>query len=405
MPELRNNLIIGGGLAGIQAALWCRLQGSGRQVTLLEKAPVILPLPGAGKTGRLIAGCRRVVSEGAVLRGGEAAGHLLSKWSGRANCEWLDSIGVELDYDEKESGWIVDFEKARQQIEAALERTGVQWITGFAAEMVSRGAGGFKVWSKDGQSAAGEKLLLATGGERNHGLKLASELGAAVEVPFAAFVRLRLASPKMGNELGSMTREVRLRCLRTGVDARGLLSVSGRGLEGPVVSVMSSRAGLTWSQLDYRLKLEVDWLPGQKGSTVRGELESRTVHGGRRMVGETPLFGLTARQWGYFLQSARIDPDTPWRRLKTKKLQALVQRLKAGIVNTGGMGLPSDERAWAGGVDLSSVHVGSFEAIHCPGLHFAGEMLDFLGEPGGAQANLSAASAHVAGSALALNPA
>jgi predicted flavoprotein YhiN len=88
--------------------------------------------------------------------------------------------------------------------------------------------------------------------------------------------------------------------------------------------------------------------------------------------------------------------------MKTKKLQALANRLKATRMNIGGAGLPAQERAWFGGVDAADLDPASLQCKTVPGLHFAGEILDMRGPPEGGFQNLIWASAHVAGCSIGL---
>jgi predicted flavoprotein YhiN len=259
------------------------------------------------------------------------------------------------------------------------------------------------VWSREGFPESGDKLLLATGGERNHGLTLAREAGMEAAAPVPAYVRLRLTSPKLGDRLGPLSRQVRLSCPATGLCETGAGQFSSRGLEGEVLSRLACQLCEGWSQRGYRLALNVDWVPEVSPAALRGELASRSEGGRRKPIGDDPLFGFTPRQWRVFLELARIEADLPWGRLKPKKLQTLVQRLKAHALKFDGMGLPSGERAWAGGLDLRCVDPGTGACLRSPGLHVAGEMLDMLGMPGGRQLNLVWASGYVAGSAMALS--
>ena len=169
---------------------------------------------------------------------------------------------------------------------------------------VDQRPGGFRVWSKDGQCFDASRVCLATGGERNHGMALAREGGEDPAPVTPAYLRLRLASPKLGERLGLMNREVALRCEKTGEESSGWVSISSRGIEGAALSALSAKVGEPWHQLGYRIKLKVDWLPAASGSSIRGELHSRSVHGGRRTVGESPLLGFTVRQWETFLKAA-----------------------------------------------------------------------------------------------------
>jgi predicted flavoprotein YhiN len=217
-----------------------------------------------------------------------------------------------------------------------------------------------------------------------------------------AFVRLKAASPKLGGRLGPLSRDIRLRCTRSGLEACGPATFSSRGLEGDALSRLSCQLCEDWKQRGYRVSLEIDWVPELSTSSLRGELVSRTQMGKRKPVGEEAVFGFSQRQWLVFLDSARIDPETPWIRLKPRKLQMLVQRLKAHHVAFAGMGLPSGERVWAGGVCSSEVDWSTGEARRVSGLYFAGEILDLLGMPGGSHLNLIWAGGYLTGSAMAL---
>ena len=404
MPELKKNLIIGAGLAGVASAYWAARQNPSCQVTLIEKEPSILSWTRRKGLGPIVLGHADPAGpepSPAYPRGWPKAGGFLDKWSGTATRDWLASLGLPLVLDESGSLLLTDAALLPGHWKRILADLGVETVCGYAVESVSpQPDGSFRIWSRMGDARAADCLLMATGGERNHGMAMMREMGIETAPSLPAYVRLRLASPKLGGALGPMSRLIGLRCPRTGLTATGEATLSPRGLEGPVLSQLACRLFEEWSQRRYRLSLEVDWVPGWKASSLQAELSSRCLSGKRRPLGAEPLFGFDERQWRVFLELSRIDPQLPWLRLKTRKLQTLVQRLKNHAITFNGMGLPQGERAWAGGISLDTVDGSSAMSRRIPGLHFAGEMLDFLGEPGGAHLNLVWATAHVAGSAL-----
>ena len=81
------------------------------------------------------------------------------------------------------------------------------------------------------------------------------------------------------------------------------------------------------------------------------------------------------------------------------KLQSLAHRIKSDRINIQGMGLPEGERAWAGGIDFDCLDPSRLELLSVPGLFFAGEVLNFIGEPGGSHLDLVWASSFVAAAA------
>ncbi|MEX0324819.1 MAG: NAD(P)/FAD-dependent oxidoreductase [Puniceicoccaceae bacterium] len=400
MPEFENILVTGGGLAGISAAYWAAGQGQEGNVVLLERSTSLLSgfqsLPSSG-----IPVATRSGSEGPdCLRGGTAGERLLSAWPGSATYDWLQSIGLPLATTDEGTLLLTDLPGFREACSALLDSRGVRVLTEYPLETVSaQPGGGFRVWSRDGMALTGKSLLLATGGERNHGMKLARELGLEVNPGLPAFVRLRLTGTKLAERLGSLQKEVHLHCEKTGLEASGAVTLSPRGLEGPGLSALSAQAGKVWEQLGWNVRLRIDWNPHLSGSAIRNELQSRVQSGGRRQIGSTPLFGLNGKQWNTFLHASRINPEDPWPRIKARRLQGLVQLLKGQSLAFKGMGLPAGERAWAGGVDLQCLDA-ECQSLACPGLYFAGEIIDLLGYPGGSHVNLAWASAHVSGNAI-----
>lgn len=401
MPEFENILVIGGGLAGLAAAYWA--SGAGRQdrVVLLEKAGTLLSSFPPSLPGGFPIASREEPAGGQCLRGGLAGEQLLRAWPGSATCDWLQSLELPLENGEDGTCLLADLEAFREAFTKLLESRGVRIVRDYPVETLSpHPRGGFRIWSRDGMPEEGKSVMLATGGERNHGLKLARELGMEVGEVLPAYVRLRLAGTKFAERMGILQRQVRLHCEKTGHEASGDVTLSARGLEGPGLSALSAQAGKVWEQLGWRVRLRIDWAPHLSGSAIRNELMTRTEGGGRRSIGSTPLFGFNDRQWSAFLQAARIEAEDSWPRIKARRLQGLVQLLKGQLLAFRGMGLPAGERAWAGGVDPQCLDA-SCQALTIPGLYFAGEILDVLGYPGGSNCNLAWASAHVAGSSMA----
>jgi predicted Rossmann fold flavoprotein len=375
-------------------------------VVLVEKGPELAGWAGQAFTRDIplgSSGTQELFDPRLYPRAAAAAGRILAKWSGAASREWLESSGVVL-AGEADGLFIAPQPKPfQEQLRALLEAAGVEIRLNHAIESIARQpGGGFRVWSREGEALSAGRLLLATGGERNHGQKLARELGAGTEAPFAAFLRLRLTDSSKLVQAGAFARCARLRCIRTGGEATGTVQLTSRGLEGPAVSNLSASLCQAWKEMDYRFRLEVDWLPETAGAAVRNELDARCRRGTRRKIGDEPLFGFNDRQWSSFLESARVDPALPWPRLKARKLQALVQRLKGDQLSVEGMGLPRGERAWAGGIGVDSIDIETGESLASPGVYFAGEILDMLGLPDGPHLNLGWATGYIAGSAMAL---
>ena len=405
MKDFRNGVIVGAGFAGLAAAVWFRAQNKDAPLLLLEKEARILPwLDRKGMT-RIPAGDIATESgpfESLYPRGVKLAERILQSWPGQSNLDWLQSIGFRVNVDETGTATFKETAAIRDIWRKLLEENRIELKSGFALETLSQQAGGaWRLWSREGEAIEAGAMMLATGGERNHGMALARESGHETNPVEPAYLRLRLASPKLGSALGPVRRKVTLRCTKSATSCTGMLSLSGRGLEGPVVSRLSAHRGRQWRQVGFKFKVEVDWIPDQSPGRIWKDLDRHTVESSRKPIGDDPLFGFSGRQWHYLLSAARIDPSVACGKIKTRTLQSFSQLLKNHTITISGAGLPANERAWAGGLDVSSIDWSSGQSGHVPGLWFAGEVMDILGLPDGPHVNAVWGSAHLAGTSMA----
>ena len=81
--------------------------------------------------------------------------------------------------------------------------------------------------------------------------------------------------------------------------------------------------------------------------------------------------------------AAGIAATTPWAHVSNPALQALATHLTAATFEVDGKSLFKDEFVTCGGVKLAEVDFKTMESRLCPGLYFAGEVLDVDGVTGG----------------------
>jgi predicted Rossmann fold flavoprotein len=89
------------------------------------------------------------------------------------------------------------------------------------------------------------------------------------------------------------------------------------------------------------------------------------------------------RLWERFVAAAGITATTPWAHVSNPALQALATQLTAATFTVDGKSLFKDEFVTCGGVKLAEVDFKTMESRLCPGLYFAGEVLDVDGVTGG----------------------
>ena len=107
------------------------------------------------------------------------------------------------------------------------------------------------------------------------------------------------------------------------------------------------------------------------------------------------------RLWERLVTSAGIAATTPWNGVSNAALNTLATQLTAAELKVVGKSLFKDEFVTCGGVKLSEVDFRTMESRVCPGLHFAGEVLDIDGVTGGFNFQAAWTTSRIAGQAMA----
>ena len=164
---------------------------------------------------------------------------------------------------------------------------------------------------------------------------------------------------------------------------RGPLLVTHWGLSGPAILKLSAWGARELHARDYKFRLELNWLPQLSAENLRHELKRRVEDHRAKLVVNAPIAPLTARLWNALVLAAGIPESTRWAGLSNAAQRALVAQLTATTFDVSGKSLNKDEFVTCGGVRLSEVDFKTMQSKRCPGLFFAGELLDIDGITGG----------------------
>lgn len=107
------------------------------------------------------------------------------------------------------------------------------------------------------------------------------------------------------------------------------------------------------------------------------------------------------RLWERLVTSSGIAATTPWTGVGNAALATLATQLTAAELKVVGKSLFKDEFVTCGGVKLSEVDFRRMESRVCPGLFFAGEVLDIDGVTGGFNFQAAWTTGMIAGEAMA----
>jgi predicted Rossmann fold flavoprotein len=253
-----------------------------------------------------------------------------------------------------------------------------------------------------GETLACDRLLLATGGCRAAAAgQLAVSLGHSLEPPVPSLFTFQIESPWLHALAGVSVELAEVSVPGTGLRERGSLLVTHTGLSGPAVLKLSAWGARALHDLNYQFPLRVNWLPGLNAEQISRELNARRRSQPARLIVNQPLAPLSARLWEQLVLATGIPRDTRWASLTRTQAHALTQELARSEFQVTGKSLNKDEFVTCGGVRLAEVNFKTMESRVCPGLFFAGELLDIDGLTGGFNFQAAWTTGFIAGRAAA----
>jgi predicted Rossmann fold flavoprotein len=419
-------IVVGGGAAGFFAAIACAESSPAVEVTVLERSARFLDkvrISGGGRCNVTHACFDMREFATRFPRGGQALVAPFLMFSARDTVTWFESRGVRLKIED--DGRMFPVSDSSQSIVDCLMKAaraaGVKLRLNSPVESVQHNErGGFSVWSSDrGRSVSSEeelstpqasrgepmtcdRLLLATGGCRAAAAgALAVSLGHSLEPPVPSLFTFQIESAWLHSLAGISVELAEVLVPGTRMVERGPLLVTHRGLSGPAVLRLSAWGARALHDLNYRFPLRVNWLPALGADEISRKLNARRASQSARLIVNVPLAPLPARLWEQIVLTAGIPRDTRWASITRAQTHALAQQLTRSEFPVTGKSLNKDEFVTCGGVRLSEVNFKTMESRVCPGLFFAGELLDIDGVTGGFNFQAAWTTGFIAGRAAA----
>ena len=401
-------IVVGGGAAGFFGAIACAEANPSAHVVLYEATAH--PLAKVRVSGGGRCNVTHACSEPRELvkrypRGGRELLGAFHRWGPRETIAWFSARGVELKTENDgrmfpvtdDSATIVDC------LRCAADKAGVKVFTSMGVRAVGKNEEGrFLVEFTDGSAGEFDRLLLATGGNKSSvGQIIATELGHAIEPPVPSLFTFHIDDVRIRGLEGLSVLDTLTSVSGTRLRERGPLLVTHWGMSGPAILKLSAWGARELAERDYKFTLGVSWVGERTPAQVQAALvPARAANLKKRIVTWNP-FALPSRLWERLAIAAGIAPETVWTSVSNSALQAFATQLAAGEFTVEGKSLNKEEFVTCGGVRLREVDFKTMESRVCPGLHFAGEMLDVDGVTGGFNFQAAWTTGWLAGQAMA----
>ena len=401
-PQIMNVAIIGGGAAGFFAALSCKHHHPAARVTIYEKSSKLLAKVKVSGGGRcnVMHDCftvSQLIKH--YPRGGKALKKPFTQFGPSETQAWFEQRGVPLRTEA--DGRMFPISNTSQTIIDCFlqeaQRLGVVVQTHSPVHALVPDGNTFQL-TIGSEKVTADRVIVATGGSpKQSGLQWLADLGHAIAPPVPSLFTFNMPDTPLTALPGLSVERALVRVPGTKLSHDGPLLVTHWGTSGPAVLKLSAWGARALSERDYRFPVQINWLGEPNEEAVRTALMEQLVSLGGRKVSNKNPYQLPQRLWNHLLTKADIDPDTPWAELSKKRRNALLTTLLNDSYTVSGKTTFKEEFVTCGGVCLSDVDMNTLESRVCPGLYFAGEVLDIDGITGGFNFQAAWSTGFVAG--------
>lgn len=401
-------VIAGGGAAGFFAALTCAELRPGAEILILEKTAQFLSkvkISGGGRCNVTHAcfDARDLTTR--YPRGERALIGPFGKFSADDTVAWFARRGVPLKT-EADGRMFPTTDSSQTIIDCLLNaanKAHVKLKPNCGLERAAKKSdGGFELMLSTGAILLCDKLLIAIGGCRTAASgQIAVSLGHTLEPPVPSLFTFHVETPWLRELAGMSLAAVEASVPETKLRERGALLVTHLGLSGPAILRLSAWGARALHDHHYQFTLQINWLPHLNAGQLAQALQALRQGQPAKFIVNTPLPKIPARLWEQLVIASGIARETRWAALAGGAHHRLGRQLQRTEFRVTGKSLNKDEFVTCGGVRLGEVNFKTMESKVCPGLFFAGEVLDLDGITGGFNFQAAWTTGWLAGRALA----
>ncbi len=396
-------VVVGGGAAGMFAAINIKFFVPQIDVTILEAAPQPLAKVRVSGGGR----CNLTNSFAAGMplskiypRGEKLMRNALRFFDHTDAYNWFEDQGVELVTQDdhcvfpasQDSGQIVDtFLRLCHEHSIDLQCSK-------RVESIRKEGDVFYI---DVQGAAQtiecDIVVATTGGSpKMDALSLYSQLPLRFKDPVPSLFSFNIPSDPITELMGGVVENASVRLKGSRMMGSGALLITHWGISGPAVLRLSSYAARRLYEQHYKAQVLINWAGEASPEQVLRDILELKAENARKLVGSARPYALSARIWSHILHRADISQERRFVELGSKGINRIVATLIGDEYTIDGRSQHKEEFVTCGGISAGCVNPTTMESRDCENLFLAGEVLDVDAITGGFNLQAAWSMAYVA---------
>ena len=400
-------IILGGGAAGIFAAINAKLTYPTANVLLLEKNALLLTkvrISGGGRCNVTYA-CfepKQLIKN--YPRGEKELLGPFHIFGPSDTIKWFESKGAFLKI-EADGRVFPQTDQSETIIQALLQeahRLAVIIKLTEHIKTIEYNESYFTLHTKKDQTYQTTNLLLAAESSPQ-GYKWAEQLGHTIQRPIPSLFTFNSPTSSLKDLSGVSVNPVRLQILGTKLFQEGPILITHFGFSGPAILKLSAWGSKYLHEQNYQTQLMINWITLSKEIAFAKLQKAKALYPLKKLLQEN-LFDLPKNLWKTFLEILGISHKSRLTEIPLQHLKKLAQKLTEDCYQIEGKTTNKQEFVTCGGITLKEVDFKTMQSKICPRLFFAGEILDVDGITGGFNFQNAWTTGYIAGKSPLLTP-
>ncbi|HEX8546945.1 MAG TPA: aminoacetone oxidase family FAD-binding enzyme, partial [Cytophagaceae bacterium] len=261
----------------------------------------------------------------------------------------------------------------------------------------------FLIKLRAGESLIADRILIATGGNPNDdSYNWLKQLGHKILKPVPSLFTFNVPNSRLNGLQGLSVKNAIVKIAGSNFEEKGPLLITHWGFSGPCILRLSAWGARHLADLNYQFNISIKWVPDYNEDMLREFLIQFKEENLKKLVVSNPLFEIPKRLWERIATLSGIEDDVRWLDLPKKSMNKLIEELLRGNFSVKGKTTFKEEFVTCGGVSLAEINFKTMESKLCPGLYFAGEVLDIDGITGGFNFQAAWTTGYLAGKAMSI---
>ena len=407
-----NVIVIGGGAAGIMAAIMSARNGN--KVTILEKMRSLgrkLSITGKGRCNITNATdmdnfIKNVPGNGRFLYSA------FSQFTNQDTIDFFNEIGVKTKVERGDRVFPVSDSAMEviDRLKKELDKRKVKVIVNSRVEKILVEDGKVVGVKTADNTYSCDKVILATGGKSypttgstGDGYKMAEMLGHTVVKPKASLVPIELYEKDIVDLQGLSLKNVSIK-IKDGqklvYEDFGEMLFTHFGVSGPII-LSSSAHLLRVKNVDEKLKnkeitLEIDLKPALTAEKLETRIQRDFEKYTRKQYKNSLNDLLPCKMINYIIKKSNIPEEKQTDQITKEERRKLAETLKKLEFKIKGFRTIDEAIITAGGINIKEINSSTMESKLVNGLFFAGEIIDVDAYTGGFNLQIAFSTAYLA---------